>query len=365
MYIKGDFVALNETNSFGIDKLHLFSDSFSVDSITPWNIRPNNKKEGQDSIEHTPLMSVNGETVYGAAAFINRPQYTAEIKYGKLHLQFNPSKFFHDYNLTTDQDKVAHVLNSIGNDLREHLRTDTDVFTMGVSRLDLTAQAAMSKSVPYYDQVIKGSRNLKRAPKTDYPHGFLIGNKSRQLCTYDKGLKLQLDQGIKTHDNTNFMRVESRILNAKTMKGQTMFGTIADVLTATKGQINQAYSKTTNALLRIDQAPIQFIEITALTDLIKYAHNGAGRGDWLMFVIITLSEGSALPTASQFEMALVPLVHEEIISRATAWRNVRKYTEIVHKTRMVRSRYIQDTELNYADLHKEFTDTFINQYKTA
>lgn len=367
MYIKEPFIALNATESFGIDKLHLFTNTFQVDSIKGWNVRPNNKKAGEDHIEQTPLFTCKGETVYGAAAFMNFPDYTAEIKYGKLHLQFNPSKLFHAFHLTTDQDKIADALERIQGHIKTHLQTDVDLFSTSVSRMDLTAQAAMHKTVPHYDQVIKGSRQLRRAPKTEYPHGFLMGNKTRQLCTYDKGLKLQIDEHTRAEllAPSNLLRVETRLLNARAMKQQSAFQHTADILTATPTQLKTAYSKTFNALLRIDQAPIEFIELSALTDLIATAHKLTNRNQWLMFVITVLSAGGNLPTVTQFEQALIPLIHSKAIERTTAWRNVRKYQEIIQQTRFIQSKYIQDSETNFADLHKEFTDTFINQYKTA
>lgn len=364
MYIKEGFVSLSATDCFGIDKLHLFTDSFQIDSVKPWNIRPNNKKAGQEQAEQTALFAVNGEPVYGAAAFVNKPGYSAEVKYGKFHLQFNPSKCFHDYHLTADPDKVATALQQIQADLKETLCVDVDLMSTAVGRLDLTAQAAMSKTVPHYDQVIKGARSLKRAPKTEYPHGFLMGNKTRQLVTYDKGLKLDIDQGIKSSDPTNLLRVETRSLTAGSIKEHTPFRYVADILTAQPGQFKQVYSKTFGALLRIEQQPIQFIELSALTDLIQTAQSTYSR-QWLQFVVIVLASGGTLPTVAEFEQAMIPLVHSGNMDRTTVWRNVRTYQKLTQQTAMIRSKYIQDSQVNYADLHKEFTDTFINQYKTA
>ena len=365
MSIKEGFVAMNATDSFGIDKLKLFTDCFEVGSIKDWNIQGHTKKAGAEDIEPGVLFSVDGAPVYGSAAYINKPGYSATIKHGKCIIDFNPSKFFHPYHLTTDQDKLATVLKNIETDMRETLHTDIDLMSTGVSRLDITAQAVMNKTVPHYDQVIKGARSLRRAPKTEYPHGFLMGNKTRQLCTYDKGMKLEIDQGIKTTDSTNLLRIETRALKATALKEHTPFKHMADVLTAQPGQFKETYLKTFNALLRIEQQPIQFVELAALTDLIQTAHKLTNKYQWLPFVITVLATGGTLPTAQQFEQALVPLIHSDMMDRTTAWRNVKKYQELVHRAAFVRTKYQQDTENNYADLHKEFTDTFINQYKTA
>lgn len=365
MSIKEGFVPLSVQDSFGIDKLKLFTDCFEVGSIKDWNIQGHTKKAGAEDIEPGVLFSVNGAPVYGSAAYINKPGYSATIKHGKCIIDFNPSKFFHPYHLTTDQDKLATVLKSIETDMRESLHTDIDLMSTGVSRLDITAQAVMSKTVPHYDQVIKGTRSLKRAPKTEYPHGFLMGNKTRQLCTYDKGLKLEIDQGIKATDSTNLLRVETRALKSTALKEHTPFKHMADVLTAQPGQFKETYSKTFNALLRIEQQPIQFIELAALTDLIQTAQESYSR-QWLHTVLIVLFAGNnTLPTPIEFEQAMLPLWHAGRISERTFKRNKKQYPQLVHEMSFLRGRFVQDSATNYADLHKEFTDTFINQYKTA
>lgn len=363
MNIKEGFDALSATDSFGIDKLKLFTDGFEVGNIKNWNIQGHTKKAGANEIEPTALFSVNGEPIYGAAAYVNKPGYSATIKYGKLVVEFNPSKCFHDFNLTADQDKIGTAIQRIQSDIKETLFTDVDLMSTAVGRMDLTAQAVMSKTVPHYDQIIKGARSLKRAPKTEYPHGFLMGNKTRQLCTYDKGLKLDYDQGFKGTDASNLLRVETRSLTASAIKEHTPFKYIADVLTAQPGQFKDTYLKTFSALLRIDQAPIQFIELSALTDLIKQVQISHSR-QWLQTVMIILGNGN-LPTVAEFHQAMVPLVHSGLMDKSTLGRNVKRYGKTIHQTAFLRSKFVKDSAVNYSDLHKEFTDTFINQYKTA
>lgn len=170
MYIKESFVSLSETDKFGIDKLHISTDLYEIGDITPWNIRPNTKLAGEKTAIETPMFIANDEIVYGAGAYVNQPTYTAEIKYGRLHIQFNPSKQYHPYHLTTNQDKLHDTLKFIETDLKEKLCTDVDLLSSLISRMDLTAQQSMKFTTPHYDQVIKGSRSLKRAPKTEYPH---------------------------------------------------------------------------------------------------------------------------------------------------------------------------------------------------
>jgi len=362
MYIKEPFVSLSATDKFGIDKLHISTDQYQVDDITPWNIKPNIKKAGELTAIETPLFVSNGEIINGAGAYVNQPTYTAEIKYGRLHIQFNPSKQYHPYHLTTNQDKLAETLKFIETDLKAKLCTDADLFSSGISRMDLTAQQSMRFTTPSYDQVIKGSRSLKRAPKTEYPHGFLIGNLTRKLCTYDKGLKLQLDQGFKVSDPTNLLRVETRNLKASAIKDHTPFKNTIDILTAKPGQFELAYSNCLNALLKIDQAPINFIELNALTDLLITTKQTYPR-QWLMFSMMILSRSNSMPTTEQFEQALIPLVHLGELSRTSLWRAVKDYQSLLHKTKLMQTRLNNDSTNNYIDLHKEFKDQFILPYK--
>lgn len=367
MYIKEPFVSLSATSgAFGIDKLHLFTESFEVSDLTPWNVKPNTKRAGETDAEQTPLLCVNGETVHGEKMYLNAPGlYTAEVKHGRLHVQFNPSKLFHPFNLISDPDRLADAITQVQTHMREQLRTDADLFTMGIGRIDPAAQAGMDKPVPFYDGVVRSAKNMKRAPRTEYPHGFLMGNASRQVCTYDKGLKLDIDSGKKDRIPSNLLRVETRMLNPRAVRQHTPFATVADLLqTDAPRKLQYAYTKTLTDLLQMQQTRVQFPDLAAITDLIRTVRAEKPR-QWLQFVMLVLCTGNTLPTQVEFEMALVPLVHEGIINRTTQWRAAKEYRVISHQTQMLRSSLHKQTESNYADLHTEFNRKFFQPYKVA
>ena len=366
MYIKRDFVSLSATNNnFGVDKLLVFTDCFEIADIKPWNYAPNTKQAGEQEIEHKHLVNIAGEPITGAKLYINKPGYSAEIKHNQMYVQFNPSKYFHPSDLVSDPNKIAEVINSIQVDMKETMQTDISLQNSGISRIDITAQAEMDKPVPTYDSIISGAKQLKRAPKTEYPNGFLIGNGQRKICTYDKGLKLQLDSGIKTTDPTNFLRIEPRFLNARAVKDHTAFRTVNDLLNADIDKLKWSYSKTFADLLQIDQTQMHFVELTALTNLIETVQTTHKR-QWLQFLLLVLSQGnSSLPSVTQFEQALIPLVHADKISRSTQWRAVKDYQKIIHQTRLINSAYQKQSETNYAEQHQEFMNKFINPYKVA
>lgn len=372
MYIKNTFDPLNGTGNFGIDKLKVFTSGFHIDNIVNWNITPNSKKAGEQQAEETPLFISNGNIVNGKKAFVNRPDYTAEVHHGSLYLTLNPSAMFHPYHLTADPNQIADVLSLIQSDLKENLQTEVDLFNTSISRIDLTAQAAMSKTVPHYDNILKTAKHSKRVNKTEYPHGFLFGTGSKQVGTYDKGLKLNMDAGYSRTllEPTNLLRVEARFLGAESIKRHTPYKHLTHLLETSKQQHQETYLKTFNTYVKIYQNQIDFEEIQALSDLIKtaYIQTAKGtmkRGEWFPLIISVLAGNGRMPTVLEFDFALTTLVHSGILSRSRKQDNLQKYETIFQQRQFLQQQYTRDKETNLIDLHKEFTDNFINQYKTA
>jgi len=350
--------------NFGIDKLHLFTTDFDISSLKNWNHQPNSKKAGEDEIKQTPLTNIGGEPVNGAKLYANELNYVAEIAHGQMHVKFNPSKFYHPYDLITDSDMISNAFEVISKDIKEKLHTEIDLFHTGIGRIDITAQAEMKHPVPNYDNIIRGSKGMKRAPKTEYPNGFLVGNKTRQVCTYDKGLKNEIDKGARSATSTNFMRIEPRLLNAKAVKMHTPFANACDVLNASDNKFKWTYHKNLTDLIPLHQSQIQFVELSAITDVLRIAKKTKKR-QWLQFAMLVLSSGETMPTPTQFEQALIPLVHENIIDRTTQWRSVKDYIKLKHTVQMMRASYQKQSETDYASNHAEFISKFIEPFNVA
>lgn len=350
--------------NFGIDKLHLFTTDFDISSLKNWNLQPNSKKAGEDEIKQTPITNIRGETVYGQKLYANQPNYSVDIGNGRIYVKFNPSQFYHPYELITDSDMISNALEVISKDIKEKLHTEIDLFHTGIGRIDITAQAKMKHPVPNYDNVIRGAKDMKRAPKTEYPNGFLVGNKTRQVCTYDKGLKNEIDKGARSATSTHFMRIEPRMLNAKSVKMHTPFANVCDVLNSTENKFKWTYHKNLTDLIPLHQAQMQFMELSAITDVIRITRKQYER-QWLHFAMLIFSSGGTLPTPAQFEQALVPLVHKNEMNRSTQYRRVKEYSELVHQVQFLRSSYQKQSETDYASNHAEFIDKFINPFNVA
>lgn len=365
MNIKRDFSQLN--CELGIDKLHIYTDQFQLNSIQNWVHKPNGKAEGQTEIEHRGLVNVAGELLYGEKLFCNDSHYSADFAHGMLRVKFNPSKFFHPYNLVSDADRIAHVLQYIQTDLQEKRACECNLFAANVGRMDLAAQAAMTKPVPEYAPVIQGAHEIKRANKNAYPHGWLIYNTQRELCIYDKGLEYLQSIGHKQPSPTNLQRVEVRYLNNKVLRLRTMFTNVQDVLNQPLKAQHAAYSLTRAALLPIEQSQIQLnnVDLSALTELLRVAINEKGR-QALEFTMLALCHtGQFRVSAKELRYAAGQLYAEGLISINTARNLERKYEKLMLDVAKVSAAMQHTSELNYYANHQEFTAKFIEPYRTA
>jgi hypothetical protein len=355
---------------FGVDKLKLFTNQFVVDDTKHLEIIPNRKKAGNTEIEHTPLFNSDGENITGEKAFLNTQDYNVSIKNGLFFLEFNPSKFYDSVKLTADTNKIADRLTNIKNELKDNYKIDVDLFSTGISRLDITAQSEMSNKCNDYNSILSGGQKTKRAEYTQYPDGYLIGNRQRQICTYDKGLKLQIDQLIKSGINkksslqpTNHLRLETRLLKPESIRTHSQFKDVIHLLNGNIEQYKHTYSKCVKDLLRIEQPQIEFIEMNVLTDLVRTAYTTQARGQWLLFVVMSLNKTADLPTIDQFNEVLKRLQAENVISKGYVSKMIKQYQSMVHQTRFASAKYFNDKSDNYATMYNEIQDKLILPYK--
>jgi hypothetical protein len=365
MYNNKDLVPLKSTQgNFGIDKLKLHTEHFEVSNINPWNIVPNRKVAGKDIVDQTPLFNSNGELVNGEKAYINTPTYNLTINNGRVWVELNPSKIHHQTNLVSDTNIIAEQLKNIQKECKEVHKLDLDIFSTGIGRLDITAQAQMNNLVPDYKDIIANGNKSKKLKQSEYPNGFLLGNKQRQVCSYDKGMKLLIDAQIKNPQSTNFQRLETRLLNSSAIKSHSEFKYLTHLLNGNVEQLHSAYSKSIGQILSIGQPEISFVEMNTLTDLIRTSIQSAGkRGQWLNFLLMVL--GSNLPNPNQFKEAFNRLYAEGIVSKNQYHKMIKLYTELKHKSDFAKGRYLQETANSYEQRFKEFTEKLILPYKTA
>jgi hypothetical protein len=364
MYNNKDLDRFNRSNgNFGIDKLKLHTDQFEVSNTNPWNIVPNRKVAGKDIVEQTPLFNSNGELVNGEKAYINTPTYNLTINNGRVWVELNPSKIYHQTDLVSDTNIIAEQLKVIQNECREVHKLDLDIFSTGIGRIDITAQAQMTNLVPDYKDIISNGKKSLRFKQTEYPNGFLLGNKQRQVCSYDKGMKLLIDNQIKNPQSTNFQRLETRLLNSGAIQSHSEYKHLTHLLNGSVGQLHSAYSKSIGQILSVGQAPINFIEMNTLTDLIRTSVQTSKKGQWFNYFLAVF--GSNLPTPNQFKEALKRIQNEGVLSKSLVDEKVIYYTELKHQAEFGKARLQIDTANSYEQRFTEFNEKLILPYKIA
>jgi hypothetical protein len=352
--------------NFGCDKLKLWHRDFAISNSREWAVIPNRKQPGEDKAHCTTLFSdAQGNYIQGERAYVNDEHFTAEVKNGLLFVTLNPSKLYHPFELTADSNQINEAVNRVQGVLKQNYGCEVNLINAGIGRIDITAQAQMNKIVPFYDSVIKAAKGSKRAPSTEYPNGFLIGNAVRELCTYDKGLKNAIDSRQQQPLSSNFMRSETRLLKSSGVKAHSTFAQLSDLLEQGERGMKYTYSRNLNALLPLQQE-IPFIELSTLSDLLRQQINLHKQGQWLpVFIAILCKDDLTLPTAKEFESILTPLVSDEIISLRTAHRKRNEYQKMMHTITSSRAQYFADRERNYADMHREFKEKLIEPYLIA
>lgn len=368
MYNKEHFTPLSGGDKFGIDKIKLFTTDFEVRSTKEWAVKPHTKQAGEEFTQESILTTLSSGEQIAAEKMYNNSGigYTTTIQHGSLWVEFNPSKMLHDYHLTADSGQIADIIQHISDDLINRDLAAADLFSANISRLDITAQDIMQHNCAHYHPVIRSAKNLKRAPRMEYPSGYLIGNAQRQICIYDKGLKLQMDSGTKHPRPSNLYRIEHRFNNARQLKQNTPFKSIADILSAdSTNAMKYAYSRNMSKTLPISQYEVQFIEQGAIIDLLRRVIKTHAR-QWQFMAVSTLAMAgnNNLPTAMEWENALQTLAAEGLIpDRTDKIRDkVSRLMEVQHTTQFMAAAMQRTAEENYAEIHTEFKEKFILPY---
>jgi hypothetical protein len=283
-------------------------------------------------------------------------------------VHFNPSKLHHAYNLTADSQKIADTLDFIEQDIKNRGLGAADIFSANVGRTDITAQDLMNYPTQHYHPVIRSAKHLKRAPRTEYPDGYLIGQRNKQqICFYDKGLKLQMDAATKHPHPTNLSRIETRFNNAATIKKHTAFKTVSDLLSGDLMQkMKFTYSKQVNRLLNLNQLQVQLIEQGTLTNIMRTIMKQEPRryAQVLSGVIFAMTGTGNAPSRSEIECALQTISIEQGLSLRSDKLSIKadRIMDAIHSTKIYAAAMSKQAEDNYAAIHTEFKEKLILPY---
>ena len=228
-------------NQAGIDMLYLNVpvDQYRIHDVSAFNHNRGNLPYGTDPEPWG--QSENGQPLTGRLN-LNRGAggriATVDLDRWGLHVQMNPSKMVHDYELTSDVsaqvDQVASMLSG--------LTIDVDIKGARISRIDLTRQSCMDHPIQSFNGAFSVLMGRRVKQRIQYPDGFEIGNKSKMAVFYDKTAELKLN-GMT--GPPNLLRAEARF-NGKAV-GNTRSGvgltTVNDLLTIDPEYLTDKYRK--------------------------------------------------------------------------------------------------------------------------
>lgn len=276
----------------------------------------------------TPLFVTNdGEPAYGSKAVYNDKRVNVTIKtatYGHqvglphLSVYFNPNKFAHPYEPTTDTAQMRAQISSVNDDLlRIGIRADFE--NMGIDRFDLMRQADFE--FPYRDHVpILQTLTGRRVRRTTNEYSYTLENTQRETQYYDKGHEQKLE------NRPNFIRGEVRAMKNRAVNRYFGLDTVSDLLRTNIDDLHEAYKtqlRETVFTRHVD--PNQIIDTHSLIELSdrkmeyfisKFGNSGVSRWIWTNdAVAIVETYGSISAWADR-------LHHIHGLSRQTAskWR---------------------------------------------
>jgi len=225
----------------GIDKIVLHTREFQVDRVENSGLRLASHEidlnTGVQEAENLFMDSL-GVEVKGQKAYANIDGlYTLDIDSRGMVIRFNPSKYFHPYNLTNNPNKYQEVWGVIQKDLKSK-GIIGNWHHSNITRLDLAKNITLNNPCFNYTPVFN-LLDVKRtkSPKI-YPDGYASGNKSKGNNFYNKGRELK-DESL--GDNT--MRGEIQFKKKASVRSGAKIYTLKNIFDSSPTDLVAVYNK--------------------------------------------------------------------------------------------------------------------------
>jgi hypothetical protein len=354
------FCATNvHTNSnlhIGIDKLKFYyNGDYNFKSVKKWNKVFSIENPSENKTQSVICRS-EGSEVLGSKLFINEKNYSATFKNNMMLVEWNPSKHFHESDLTCNPDLIEYTFKTITDDLIQNKDFDFNPNEMKLSRIDITKQSYMKQPTNVYMDIINGFRQSRRYQKGEYEGGTLIKNKQAELCIYDKGKHLQILQGMKNVQPTNFLRIETRLMNSSKIKNTLPFNTIEGLLNNTH-QLPKLYVNQLNSILPYKEISIKNTEYSSQLELMKTCIEYK-KSKWFMFYLMNANSMENLLTYKEIELMLWTIFEEGLISRRTIYNKLDEYRTTIQELNFLKVRLKKTTINNNQKNYNELVNSF-------
>jgi hypothetical protein len=250
----------------GIDKLILTTRDFRVESASSkiWGKDCHTKQGGKGP--SMLLTTKEGEDVYATKIYHNADLLNATVNHLGLNIQFNPSKWHHQYHLSGLGPKFNGVVEEVQTYLHKTVGVECSFKDMQINRIDLADQHEMKLEPNSYHDAIKLFKHPRIKNTKEHPTGYTIGNMQWQTCAYDKLQELKdykLDSFIE--GEKNLLRIENRWMKTKEVNKTLPFNTINKLYSIDNEELHFNYkqflrTKTLNKHYNSEQIKIDFAE---------------------------------------------------------------------------------------------------------
>jgi hypothetical protein len=228
--------------NLGIDKIALTTQDFTVKEINSDLFGINrNTKQGSCAL---PIYSDEvGNSIEANGYYHNSKAANYSInKYG-LNIAFNPSKFYHQYNLISAGEKLNNAFEVIEKDLKK-VGINVNLHNMAPTRMDIAKQNTMMHPIILYSEAFRNLKG-KRQSKKEEPNSYYFSNTQHQACFYNKTQQLidLYGNGYDTQVPADMMRAEVRALSTKAVKAQFSIHTVKDIMQMEPSLIHDIHTK--------------------------------------------------------------------------------------------------------------------------
>jgi hypothetical protein len=347
-----------------IDKIKVSTTDFCLNQIDSFGVNSHNKQPHQPISETPCCYNANGTPIIAQNIYIHSidTPYHLDIRtfngMATAWLEFNPNKF----------PSLDTAINRISHDLKETHQFEFGFDTNKLSRVDIARDCEMDYPMVDYiqpiDMLVKARYHKDSA---QYPNSILYKTTASQKCSYDKGLKNQLDAGIKNYiaTNTNLMRDEIRLLSPKYINKHLGFTDLNTLLDLNESELSKLYVDSQNRFIRELQQKNTSPQIGVgdMVDLLNNLVNEGHRTKYiaLQFMNITSPEGNVLMQRKQWNDAVNQWVNsQKWNTRSAKSKKIKRFNDAFDNVLRENNKY-------RAMLNKKSRDSInsrLNEYKS-
>lgn len=234
-----------------IDKVKLSSTNYSLDDVNMLGINCHNKQPNKELSVMPCGIDAKGNELIGINAFI----HSIDIPY-HLNLQqdyfgdyrawveFNPNKF----------NSLEDAVNKIDHHLKEVNRFEFNWNQTQLSRVDIACDETMVHHPRDYHQSIKSIMKHKYGKnEKKLPDSLTYSVDGWQKCIYDKQLKNQIDEAVKSPKRSNLMRDELRMIKPAYIQKHLGISDLNSLLELNESNLKSLFVDTSNKFIREQQ----------------------------------------------------------------------------------------------------------------